>query len=183
MTMKVGYRRGVTPNDLAKAIPSDDFQWMILENAGEVKFSRFDRNIARDYWDEGVLFGEKTQLRFRRRRDGNYHLVLLTDTLPNDFTPWGQAVPSGHEEQRFLLWGEWDDTQKAWVEARLPKKFQPDKEYPLPPDNRKRGQRLALKVEIMALEPASALPANLFDPTPPPLLERYLGVEEVESEK
>ena len=179
----VGYLREVAAGELAGALPYTDlgyFQYMILENAGAYRFAHFAAGENWASWDEGILYGEKAQLRWRKRRVGAFHLVVITQepNLPSGFTLWGTAQPVSSNETsaaRILLWGEWDDTLEAWVEGRLPLKLH----YPLPNNPRKRGTRPALKVEVLELIPRHPSPPGRFDPSPPPVLERYLGIEEV----
>jgi len=172
--VNIGYCRHIDPDKLGDLLQDHSFQFMILESPGELEFAEFNSSTTWSDWQEGVLFGEGAQLRFRRRRGGNYHLVLITpNDLPPGFTLWGQATPV-NSVKRYLLWGEWDEDLKAWMEGRLPRKII----YPY-----KQAKRVVMKVDFVKLDSHQnpvASPDD-FDPSPPPLLERFLGLEEMKT--
>jgi hypothetical protein len=177
--MLVGFRTGVSAGDLPAVIPqthTPDYQFMILHNAGALCFDRYNDKITWADWEQGVLFGDKAELRFRRRRGGSYHLVLITDnaTLPAGFVSAGTAVALRAEEgdtgakvtETVYLWGEWDAKEKAWIEGRIPRRLN----YPVTPPGKK--GRAVLLMEQLAFTPALG-----FAGAPDRMLERLCGLK------
>ena len=73
--------------------------------------------------DRGVAFGAVSEVRFRRRRDKRWHLVLVTDldTSPGEpWRGWKELRRDLNGGSRTILWGEPDAEAGVWVEGRIP---------------------------------------------------------------
>jgi len=182
--MNVGYCIGVKSDDLASHFTSNTgWTYMLLQGPGDIWFTWFKSHTSWADWDQGVVFGKTAEMRWRKRRGGLFHLVLVTtEELPAGFKLVGTAKHI--ETKSVYLWGERvftpDDKPTAtWVEGRIPQIINDPRGYPLNTRPNQRPCRVALEVEILELlRPASTSPGH-FDPTPPRRLERYLRVVDV----
>jgi len=83
-------------------------------------------------YDKGVLFGETAEVRFRKRRNGTYHLLLVADD-PIE-APWqGARELKEVGTSSVILWGEPDSVHGGWYEGRIPRRLP----YPFPPSGTK----------------------------------------------
>ena len=183
--MKAGYTVGATVEELAAFLNAiAGWEYMILHNAADIHFTRYDAKTEWSIWDKGVVFGNSAQLTWRRRRGGAFHLVLLTSgDLPAGFTDAGKAAPVGDISAVFL-WGERIFTSEGapmaqWAEGRIPKIISGEQGYPLDTNPAQSPCRAVLQVEILELPNPGPETAGIFNPAPPRRLERYLGLEEV----
>jgi hypothetical protein len=95
----------------------------------EIRFEEFGKTTDYTNWDKGRLFGKEAELKWHRR-DGFFHLVVITDSdsLPQGFTGFKCSNlhtvkdDSGTEKPReIFLWGEKDRKTGSWFEPRIPR--------------------------------------------------------------
>jgi len=100
------------------AIRWSDFAYAIVESAVEVKLLTVAGPFQAEGYDAGILFGPNAELRWRRRRSGLFHTVLIDDR-GGDGTP----LESVGGESQFVLWGEPQGGagEPSWYEARIPR--------------------------------------------------------------
>ncbi|MDD3581428.1 MAG: hypothetical protein PHW74_10445 [Desulfobacca sp.] len=184
--MKVGYCIGVATADLTRHIAAiTDWTYMILQGPGDIRFTWFDPDTTWTDWEQGIIFGASAELRWRKRRGGLLHLVLITaGELPAGFNLIGEAQRIQNDCQQLYLWGEriFDKDKKptaTWVEGRIPQIISDPRGYPLNTEPHKPPCRVALQVEILELPRPAPTALDLFDPSPPRRLERYKSVVEV----
>jgi hypothetical protein len=123
------------------AIRWDDFNYAIVESDGEVKLLTVTEPFQAEDYNAGILFGQSAELRWRRRRSGLFHTVLIDDRGGD-----GTSLESVDGESQFVLWGERQDGAGAptWYEGRIPRVI---KEYPDLP-----GKRVAVKLRVYWLK-------------------------------
>jgi hypothetical protein len=92
-------------------------------------------------YDYGILFGQCAELRWRLRRSGLFHTVLINDR-GGDGTP----LESVDGESQFVLWGERQDGngKASWYEGRIPRIIT---EYP-----NLRSKRVAVRLKAYWLK-------------------------------
>ena len=126
-----------------------DFTCQILYNWDKVEISRFQESTDFAKWEQGFVFGKEAQIRWRRR-NGGFHLVLISDTTIAE--GWDEArtiqpEPVTGPLPGLLLWGEKLTGpeyagQLAWFDARIPHIL----EYPIAnPDPAKKRVAIGLK--------------------------------------
>ena len=149
------------------AIRWDDFSYAIVESDMEVKLLTVAEPFQAEAYDSGVLFGQCAELRWRLRRSGLFHTVLIDDR-GGDGTP----LESVAGESRFVLWGERQDGAGApsWYEARIPRIIT---EYP-----NLRGKRVAVQLKAYWLKHTVPQPNGEPDVASEVHLLRYVDLVE-----
>jgi|SRR5580658_8649296 hypothetical protein len=117
------------------AIRWNDFSYAIVESDMEVKLFTVAEHFQGEAYDAGILFGQSAELRWRRRRSGLFHTVLIDDRGGE-----GTPLESVDDESQFMLWGERHGGASApsWYEGRIPRIIT---EYPDLP-----GKRVAVRL-------------------------------------
>jgi len=117
--------------DFLAALPWDLFEYGIVESPSKTNLLRNPRpsQVRPQDFPAGVFFGRQAELKWRRRRNGRFHLVLIgeegVDALPDaevvSLCPV-QAADCGLP-QRIYLWGQPHGalTAAQWYEARIPR--------------------------------------------------------------
>lgn len=176
--------------DLASFIDQKRFRYAILEKVDAIKFLQLnDDTIAtHDFqeYNEGLLFGLKTELRWRKRRSG-LHLVIISDEtsdiLPSGFTVYDEDLQLG-DRRAVYLWGEKQfDTNsnepkpqrvlKKWFEMRIPRIL----EYPMENVKNEKDRIVAV---IRDYKVEDTLPDGEKRYT---ILHRWVDIKEVDPEK
>ena len=132
---------GLAPN-FSSEIRWSDFCYAIVESAVEVKLLTVTEPFQAEGYDGGVLFGPCAELRWRRRRSGLFHTVLIDDRGGE-----GTSLESVDGEPEFVLWGEPQGGvgEPSWYEARIPRVIT---EYP----RKLQGKRVAVRLRGYWLE-------------------------------
>lgn len=137
MSAKISNLQG--EDEVTRHVDWEQFECAILESPAKTCLvSRAEGQTLRlEDFRSGLLFGDQAELRFRRRRDGKYHLVYISDSgrRLEGSTPRELVGENGPE--RIFLWGE-ALGEDAWYEARIPGKLS----YPSAP-----GWRVAVRVK------------------------------------
>ncbi len=180
--MKVGFRMGLAPDELAPYFRAvEDGQYMILQAPGDIRFCECDPNTDWAAWEQGVVFGEHVELRWRKRRGGRFHLVLVSQgELPAEFEDAGEAHTV--ERKWVYLWGERLFTpdgkpKEAWIEGRIPQLITAPRGYPVGIGKGASSDRVCLQVEILELPRPAPEDPEVFDPSPPRRWERNVRVK------
>lgn len=87
--------------DFPAEIPWNKFQYGILESPWDTRFVDLAAGVSGltlDNYDTGLLFGPDTELRWRRRRNGQFHLVFISDA--------GDPWPGASSEAELTKIGE-----------------------------------------------------------------------------
>jgi hypothetical protein len=108
----------------------------IIAHTTDVQFlhlAEFQIATQLPQWDEGRLFGEHLELRWRRLADGQYTLLLLTERqqyVPQDWEWLTESWrPVEHcPKDALRLWGKRQEHMPKWVEVRIPRLLS----YPVP---------------------------------------------------
>jgi hypothetical protein len=107
MSATISWRQGTA--DAIESLDWGQFSFAIGENVRCVEF--FDSWKAWEY-DDGVAFGDRSELRWKRRAGGAFHLVLIRDDGEKPGEPWVSRdlvrLPPGTAPRRFYLWSEKD---------------------------------------------------------------------------
>ena len=105
-------------HSFSAAIRWEDFRYAIVESAVEVRLLTVAGHFQAESYDAGILFGPSSELRWRRRRSGLFHTVLIDDR-GGDGTP----LESVDGDPEFVLWGEPQGGagEPSWYEARIPR--------------------------------------------------------------
>ncbi len=122
MTSKIAYIPTLASiYSLKEYICNENFNYAILENIDEIIFEKFSDKFTFDAWDKGRLFGEKSELKWIKRK-GTYHMVLITDgAVPGNFLTYRvESIEEGPLRQIFL-WGEKDTGVEGWYDPKIPK--------------------------------------------------------------
>ena len=140
------------------------FDCAVLESAPETRIVllRDGEKVTPESYDSGVLFGADVEARWRRRRSGRIHVVVIEDG-PTRGWPEGSigadlrtvaAEEEGLPEQ-VLLWGEPRGGSGAaeWYESRIPDVL---RQYP----KQLAGQRVAVAMAHYRLETEAPLPGG-----------------------
>ncbi len=127
------------------------FDYAICEGAARTHLLAYvPGSVPWDEYEKGLLFGSDSELRFRRRPDRGFHLVLTTDLDP---PPSGWEGPQQlrrlERRSRIVLWGEPDGRAGGWFEGRIPT------ELPYAFGTRQRG-RVTITRQHYELVPAAA---------------------------
>ena len=119
----------------------------ILESPASVRFIKVDkRDFVAGEYSAGLLFGEQAEVRWRKRRDGMFHLVFIDE---------GEGEPLIEERQSsVVLWGD-ATGDGIWSEGRIPGLLT---EYPAEFS----GKRLAIDTVQYRLEKDGEEPVFLF---------------------
>ncbi len=113
--------------DLIKNLNDDDF-YFIGSKIDQIKFDKGkDKLISLGLWENGKLFNEKYEIRWRLE-GGNYKMTILTeiDKLPqiSDRINYEQIDHSWiTNETKIMLWGsykKYNDSYKGFLEVRIP---------------------------------------------------------------
>lgn len=113
------FRRGV--GDPEQGLAGINFDHAICEGATRTDLLRYTPGkLAWNEYDKGILFGSESELRFRRRADGAFHLVLVTDLNPAPPGWQGLELRTVRRRSRIVLWGEPDAVAGGWFEGRIP---------------------------------------------------------------
>ena len=123
--------------DIEAQISGVPLEYAILEGTCHAGLVRFVPGAIRwsDY-DQGVLFGASDEVRFRRRGDSVFHLVLISDGEVPSGDGWELAQPlrpGRRNNSHIVLWGEPDLKARGWYEGRIPAKLP----YPFPASKEK----------------------------------------------
>lgn len=179
--MNIGYRIGVKADQLSQYFPTDlDWRYMLLQAPVDIRFTWYDAASHWAAWEQGVVFGEKAELRWRKRRGGLFHLVLTTSAeLPAKFEKAGEA--SVADIQSLYLWGERCFTpdrkpSATWLEGRIPQIISGVRGYPVETRPDSPPGRVRLQVEVLELAWPPSEVSQTFDPSPPRRWERYVGL-------
>ena len=115
----------------------DDFKYAIVESAVDVKLFAVTRSFRAEDYDLGILFGLDVELRWRRRRSGLFHTVLIDDR-----GGIGTPLELCDGERQFVLWGEPQTGagEGSWYEPRIPRVIT---EYP----SALKGERVAVRLK------------------------------------
>ncbi len=128
MTSKIAYIPTLASiYSLKEYICNENFNYAILENIDEIVFEKFSDKFTFDAWDKGRLFGEKSELKWIKRK-GTYHMVLITDgAVPGNFVTYRvESIEEGPLRQIYL-WGEKNTDTKTekdvegWYDPKIPK--------------------------------------------------------------
>ena len=108
------------------AVNWSGLEWAILESAPLTRLVRVTDPLSFNprKFPVGMAFGERRELRWRKRRGGLYHLVSIDE----DGTPLDEETARPLAElhrETIRLWGE--ARGDAWHEARIPRRVD---EYP-----------------------------------------------------
>ena len=124
-------------HSFSAAIRWEDFRYAIVESAVEVRLLTVAGHFQAESYDAGILFGPSSELRWRRRRSGLFHTVLIDDR-GGDGTP----LESVGGDPEFVLWGEPQGGagEPSWYEARIPRIIT---EYP----RTLQGKRVAVRLK------------------------------------
>jgi hypothetical protein len=111
-------------DSLGLHVPWGEFEYGILESPAEVKFlavqAREPEGVQPETFSSGTLFGQKAELRWRHRRNGCFHLVMVHDgglTLEGDAGVTLQPLEAAEDAvipSSVLLW-------KGQDEPRIPR--------------------------------------------------------------
>ena len=91
----------VVIKDFPAEIPWNEFQYGILESPWDTRFVEIagtDNGLTPARYETGLLFGPDAELRWRRRRNGQYHLVFISDK--------GEAWPGAPDVAELTKIGE-----------------------------------------------------------------------------
>jgi hypothetical protein len=127
--------------ELRGIIRWEAFEYAIVESADCVRLLTLANECpVPETYDSGILFGTEAELRWRRRRSGLFHVVLIRDGATDGVEL--EAVG----EQQFVLWGEPEagSDPPAWYEPRIPRMIT---EYP----SDLKGKRVAVSVKSYRL--------------------------------
>jgi len=126
---RIGLRSEI---DVTPFVPAGMFEYGIVESARRTAFLMLPTTERWEAFDNGTLFGQRGELRWRKRRNGLFHLVLILDR--GGWCGWKTeelTVPSDTEglPQRIVLWGEPQAgaAEPEWYEPRIPRVI---REYP-----------------------------------------------------
>jgi hypothetical protein len=129
----------------------EDYAYAIVESPSEVRLVQLAaEKVVPEEYDSGILFGREAELRWRRRRNGKFHTVLI-----HDHGEAGETLqPAG--DAQFVLWGERQAgaDPPAWYEPRIPKMITG---YP----EGLKGPRVAVALKLYKLEVQVPQPAGL----------------------
>ena len=119
----IASRHGVTDIDAAAA--DLEIREAILEGVCRCEFRAYEAGkVEWGDFDQGVLFGQRAELRFRRRDDSTFHVVLVTDGgSPPETWSNVQELRAEKKETQVVLWGEPDERAQGWYEGRIPIKL------------------------------------------------------------
>jgi hypothetical protein len=103
-------------------VPWGGLQWAILESPTCTKVTAVSDlpHFAPQDFPVGTAFGEHRELRWRKRRNGTFHLVMLGDDGATLDEKTARPVERLHNEV-IRLWGE--PNGDAWHEARIPREI------------------------------------------------------------
>lgn len=107
------------------------FECGIVESATETRMivAPGEDAVRAEAYDAGILFGPETEMRWRKRRSGHIHFVVIEDRSAGDWPAGGNASalrPIEASEEglpgQVLLWGEprGGPGPAEWYEARIP---------------------------------------------------------------
>ncbi|MBZ5534280.1 MAG: hypothetical protein LAO20_22880 [Acidobacteriia bacterium] len=161
----------ISSDAVRQHVPWAEFEYAILESPSEVKFlalkGREPEGCEPESFSTGTLFGDKAELRWRRRRTGRFHLVMVHDAgraLEGDEGLALQPAESAKNAalpSTVLLW-------KAQDEPRIPKPIV----YPGLPD----GSRPAVRLKSYWLQEDTAPETDRV------LITRYVTLADGEGE-
>jgi hypothetical protein len=109
----------VLAESLRSSIPWREFNYAILESPSEICFVSLaaaePERLNPEAFSSGTLFSENAELRWRRRRDGRFHLVMVHDaglTLKGEIgiplEPLANST-KGTSPPQLLLWKPVDE--------------------------------------------------------------------------
>jgi hypothetical protein len=148
--------------EFASRIEWDLYEWAFVEAPWETMLFNLRGDGPRPDVAQavsGVLFGPASELRWRKKRDGQFHCVLIRDD--------GAAAGECKRLERLgartmMLWGQPDG--EMWWESRIPRAIV---EYP----KELSGKPVAMVGQEYAFEPSAD--------EPPVTILRLVGFEEV----
>jgi hypothetical protein len=113
------FRKGISNPE--QALAGLDFDHAICEGATKTDLLPYaPGKLEWNEYDKGLLFGSESELRFRRRADGGFHLALVTDLNPAPPGWQGLQLRTLRRRSRIVLWGEPDAAAGGWFEGRIP---------------------------------------------------------------
>jgi hypothetical protein len=103
------------------------FQYTLGWDAGRIELAPFVDSAPWQNFPNGRIWGDQTDLQWRRRDDG-WHFVLLAESGES---PIPEIFPAAHqktltaigEPHEVFLWGEYDKGAQNWIEIKVPKRF------------------------------------------------------------
>lgn len=173
---RIGYRM---EDSVTAYVPAGVFAHGILESAPRTRFVRLPVGERLEDFRSGTLFGTNGELRWRRRRNGRYHLVLIEEGGAGgagDGWKWEdlERVEEASEmAEQMLLWGEPQDGLAKWYEPRIPRIID---EYP----KELKGKRVAIGLRHYRLRVRVpvACPTEGMDEETVVTVSRFDGVRE-----
>ena len=105
------------------------FQCAILESAPSTKLVNHpNASVTPEAYDAGLAFGPEVELRWRKRRNGKFHITLIEDKPGAHWPEGAETAPLMRAEaaermpQRVILWGEpvAGALRPEWYEPRIP---------------------------------------------------------------
>lgn len=167
------------------------FSCMLLWQWDAIRFTAFDASHEFAAWDEGIVFGEHAQIRWRKQ-GRRFHIVLLSDKgKAGDWEDSFSVTRTREDTASVFLWGikqTGAGTSGAeWYEPRIPHILTDEMGYPI--EGPQPGKsRVALKVQTYELRQTNErlqTARETFGMLPLPLpaqqmtyLERFVRLEE-----
>ncbi len=122
----IGYKKGCSESEVSKLASDIDYNFAILEKPDDIRFiKKSDSNSAGNLfdWDRGRLFGENVELRWLKRKNG-FYVVIISE---NGRVPVKLNIEEINpvREREIYLWGEniekSGNTTDDWYEQRIPR--------------------------------------------------------------
>lgn len=141
---KIGYKKDVIDFNQLDAEGNPDyinksrFDYVLLEKAEKILFKKFSFSTNYADWNKGRLFGEKTELKWQKRKDKFHFVVTTEDEMPSGFNLFSEKLEPVKDAvgnipyRRIYLWGEQEENASGcptgkWFEERIPQFI----EYPI----------------------------------------------------